>query len=324
MPNPSDPLSSEAGAALDSPPVLRKSTGSSIDREAVLLVNTRSLKGSEWLDQAKTKLSERGVRLAYCQGFSKASELIAQAKNQIAPDRLVIIGGGDGTLNAVANLLHKSSAVLGVLPLGTGNAFARDMGIPTDLDKAIDILIDGNVEQVDMGKCGDRFFLNVATIGLTALVAKNLTVPLKRRFGRFVYALALINAVRNVQPFEAVIETENGSTDVNTVQLVIGNGHYHGGPLPLSPTASITSGKLRLYAVQYTTKAALLRYALLLPTGLQGLLKEVHSEKTVGGTILTKPTQDIVIDGEMGTKTPLHFSVEPLSLSVMAPKEFAG
>lgn len=297
---------------------------SALEREVVLLVNTRSLKGSEWLEQAQSKLQERGVNLIYAKGFSKTSELLAEAKRQIAPNRLIVAGGGDGTINAVANLVHHTEAVLGVLPLGTGNAFARDIGIATDLDKAIDVLIEGTVEQVDMGKCGDQYFLNVATIGLTALVAKTLTVPLKRRFGRFVYALAVARAVHEIQPFKATIQTENGTTELQTVQVVIGNGHYHGGPLPLSPTASITSGKLRLYAVEFSTKANLVRYAMLLPVGLQGILKEVHTENTLGGTIETSPRQDIVIDGEMNTKTPLTFSVEPHSLSVMVPKEFAG
>lgn len=297
---------------------------SSAQREAVLLVNTRSLKGAEWLQQAKDKLTEQGVELKVAEGFSKAPELFARAEQEAASGRLIIVGGGDGTMNAVANILAKTGAVMGVLPLGTGNAFARDLGIPTDLDKATEILVSGDVAEVDLGVCNGRYFVNVATIGLTAHVAKAITVPMKRRFGRFVYAIALTKALSEMKPFDVQIETENGSKELEAVQVVLGNGRYHGGPLPLSPTAAITSGALRLYVVEATSKAGLLRYALLLPTGLQGVLKEVHSESTIGGKIVASPKQPIVVDGEVGMETPMEFAVEPLALKVMVPQGFKG
>jgi YegS/Rv2252/BmrU family lipid kinase len=293
-------------------------------REAVLLVNTRSLKGVEWLDQAKQKLVEQGIELKAAQGFSKAPELFARAKEEAGKSKLVIVGGGDGTMSAVANILAKTSSTMGVLPLGTGNAFARDLGIATDLDEAVDVLVNGMETEVDLGICQDQYFLNVVTIGLTVTVAKTLTVPLKRRFGRFVYAVALTKALKTMTPFVAKIETENGATEINAVQLVIGNGRYHAGPLPLSPTAAITSGSLRLYAVEAGSRAALLKYALLLPTGLQGVLKTVHSENTTGGTITTTPIQSVVIDGEISAETPIRFAIEPLALKVMTPKSFKG
>lgn len=293
-------------------------------QEAVLLVNTRSLKGAEWLDQAKQKLSEAGIELAVAQGFSKAPELFHRAEEEAHGDRLVIVGGGDGTMSAVANILAKTKCTMGVLPLGTGNAFARDLGIPTDLDKAVEILVSGMASEVDLGICDGKYFLNVITIGLTTTVAKTLTVPLKRRFGRFVYGIALLKALRQTKPFLARIETENGPTEINTIELVIGNGRYHAGPLPLSPTAAITSGFLRLYAVEAGSTAGLIKYALLLPTGLQGILNTVHSERTAGGTISTTPVQSVVVDGEVSHKTPIQFSVEPLALKVMVPKSFKG
>jgi diacylglycerol kinase (ATP) len=300
------------------PPILAR------QREAVLLVNTRSLKGAELLEQAQKLLAESELEVTTALGFSKAPELFARAQEERDSGKLVIVGGGDGTLSAVANILAKSESVMGILPLGTGNAFARDLNIPKELDEAIAVLTDGVETEVDLGVYDGGYFINVATIGLTATVAKTLTVPLKRRFGRFVYAIGIAKALKEMHPFKARISTENGVTEVNAVQIVIGNGRYHGGPLPLSPTAAITSGKLRLYAVESSSTAGLIKYALLLPTGFQGVLKSVHSEETEGGTIETDPTQSIVIDGEIAAKTPLRFSVAPLALKVMTPKSFKG
>lgn len=294
------------------------------NRKAHLLVNTRSLMGSEWFERAQSLLAESDIELLSAKGFSKAGDLIRTAKDLIENDEFLIVGGGDGTISAVAGLATHKAATLGVLPLGTGNAFARDLGIPTDLEKAIQIIVEGKREQVDVGIANGVKFVNVATIGLTTEIAKTLTVPMKRRFGRFVYAIALANALQKMRPFQVNISTENGDQSLEAVQVVLGNGHYHGGPLPLSPTSAITSGKLRLYAVQATSKLDLLKYALLLPTGFQGVLSTVHSEATVGGKLVASPSQQVVIDGELGQSTPLEFSIEPLALNVIVPKTFVG
>ena len=294
------------------------------DREVVLLINTRSRQGTAWLEQAEAKLAEKEVDLKFSKGYSRAGDLLNRAKEEIGKDKLVIIGGGDGTLSAAADVFAGTKTTLGVLPLGTGNAFARDLGIATDLDSAIEVIINGQDCEVDLGVCDGKYFINVVTIGITATVAKTLTVPLKRRFGRFVYAIALSRALHEMKPFRSKIETENGVTEIDAVEVVIGNGRYHGGPMPLSPTASITSGKLLLYAVESGSKVNLLKYALLLPTGLQGVLKAVHSEETKAGKISTIPNQVVVVDGELADKTPLEFHKEACALKVRVPKGFRG
>jgi YegS/Rv2252/BmrU family lipid kinase len=213
---------------------------------------------------------------------------------------------------------------MGVLPLGTGNAFARDLGIPTDVEEAVEIIAEGRTADVDLGVCNGRYFLNTVTIGLTSKVAKSLTVPLKRRFGRFVYAGAIVNAVRTAKPFHVRIETEHGVTSLEAIQLVLGNGRYHAGPLPISPGAAITSGSLHLYAVKAGSTADLLKYALMLPTGFQAVLKTVHGEDTKAGSISATPRQSVVIDGEVAERTPLTFSVAPEILRVFVPQSFEG
>jgi len=293
-------------------------------RHVVLLVNASSRKGEAWFEQAKAKLTEKGIVVASTESFAHAPELLVRVEEEAKRGSTVIIGGGDGTMSAVANILARRDSTLAVLPLGTGNAFARDLGIPTNLEDAVEVVVNGRIAQVDLGVCDAKYFLNVVTIGLTVTVAKSLTVALKRRFGRFIYAVALFKALRNQRPFEAKIETENGLTEIEAIQLVLGNGHYHAGPLPLAPSASITSGALRLYAVEAGSRVGLLKYALLLPTGLQGVLKTVHSESTKGGVISCRPKQAVVVDGEVSDKTPLTFSIAPRALNVMVPQAFTG
>jgi YegS/Rv2252/BmrU family lipid kinase len=236
----------------------------------------------------------------------------------------VIAGGGDGTFSAIARYFVNSQSVLGVLPLGTGNAFARDLGIPAQLETACEIVVNGKDAGVDLGYAGNDYFLNVATIGLTTKIAQALTVPMKRKWGRFVYAIAISQALRKVMPFQVRIETENGVDEFETLQLVLGNGRYHAGPFPLSPDASITEGKLTLYALATANKAAFLRLAMNLPTGRHVDLPEVHCQDTVGGTIITVPPMPVTVDGEVCMHTPMPFSVAPDAIRVRAPRSFEG
>lgn len=282
------------------------------------------MKGKEWFEDAKSKLAESDVPVSASESFKDPRQLVDRAKSEAKEGRLLVIGGGDGTIGSVVNAVAKSGVTLGILPLGTGNAFARDLSIPTDLDKAIEIMVSGNETQIDLGVCEGRYFLNVATVGLSATVAKALTTPLKRRFGRFVYAIAWAKALQQMKPFRTSISTENGKVELEALQIVLGNGKYHAGPLPISRTASITDGLLHLYAVEASSKGALIKYALLLPTGFQGSLKNVHYEDTEGGVIETTPLQSVVVDGEVCQKTPLHFSIAPLALRVMTPESFDG
>lgn len=298
----------------------------SAPREAVLFVNTKSRRGQEWFGQAQKRLLESGIDLKAAKAFRSVKHLKAEVKHAI--DRevpLVIAGGGDGTFSAIANSFVGSKSALGVLPLGTGNAFARDLGIPADVEIACRTIATGKVSAVDLGLAGGYHFLNVATLGLTTQIARELTDPLKKKWGRFVYAIALSRALSMVKPFRVRIETEEVTDEFETLQLVIGVGHYHAGPFPVSPHASITSGKFEIYALATTRKIAFLKLALRLPTGHQGDLPEVRSFETTGGRIITTPPgQAVTIDGEVCARTPFKFSIAPRALRVVTPMEFHG
>ncbi|CAN5635311.1 lipid kinase [soil metagenome] len=296
-----------------------------LPRRAVLLVNTKSRRGQEWFDTAKDKLTADGIQLAKASHFKKMDEMLAQAKAAIAEKvPLVIAGGGDGTFSALSGLFVGSETTLGVLPLGTGNAFARDLGIQADAEEACRVIAQGRIAKVDAGTIGKDYFVNVATVGLTTRIAQNLTNPMKRQYGRFVYAIALFRGIQKVKPFVVKINTENGQREFETLQVVIGNGRFHAGPFPLSPEASITEGRLTLYALKASTRVAFLQLALRLPTGTQGDLPDVHSEETRGGRLETFPPMPVTVDGEVGSRTPFDFGVAPRSIRVIVPDTFEG
>ena len=157
--------------------------------------------------------------------------------------------------------------MLGVLPLGTGNAFARDLSIASDVEIACDVIARGQASLIDLGIANEQYFVNVATVGLTTLIAKELNNEAKKRYGKFVYLFAITRALMRVRPFRVTLETAEETRTVETLQVVIGNGRFHAGPFPLAPDATITDGKLTVYALANASKWTLLRYALNLPGG---------------------------------------------------------
>ena len=188
---------------------------------------------------------------------------------------LIAVGGGDGTLCSAAQTIAHSDSVMGVLPLGTGNSFARDLEIVADIDKATDVLTKGKVIEVDCGIINDQYFLNVATVGLTTRIAAQLNGPAKRKLGRLVYGVAIFRALAGMRPFHIKIVTPQKTLEFETLQLVIGSGRFHAGPFPLAPDASITDGKLNLYVLADTKPGTLLKYALFLPGGHHTQLEAV-------------------------------------------------
>jgi diacylglycerol kinase (ATP) len=296
-----------------------------LPKRAVLIVNTKSRRGREWFVGAQRKLTELGVELEMAEAFRTLPELLAEAEAAVRRNvPMIVAGGGDGTFSALTPYLVESDTALGVLPLGTGNAFARDLGIAASLDAACDALVTGKLAQVDLGRAGDHYFLNVATVGLTTLIADELTVKAKRRFGRFVYALALWRALGRVQPFVAKLRTPSGEAEFETLQVVVGNGRFHAGPFPLSPEASITEGRLSLYAVKTTQRSAFLKLAMYLPSGRHVGLSEVHHEETTEGRLETFPKLPVTADGENCMSTPFDFGVAHCALKVVVPQTFAG
>ncbi len=294
----------------------------SLERRAVLLVNVHSRRGKELFEQSESNLRDAGVEIVRAVACKKMGQMVEESRAAIKDGvPMVIAGGGDGTFNSIASLFQQKETVLGVLPLGTGNSFARDLGIPIDLGQACQVIATGTVKAVDVGVANGNTFVNVATLGFSTRIAQGLTEGVKRKIGRLAYFYAVLKAWKDIQPFEVTIDTNVGTNTFQTLQVVIGNGRYHAGPFPLAPDASITSGHLSLYVVNSTNKSAFLRLALGLPLGHHVLLPEIYSESPTSGVLTTKPIKKVTLDGEIREQTPLKFSIDPWALKVLVPED---
>jgi len=219
------------------------------EKTALLLINQRSRKGRAEASRAQSLLAQAGFTLLQPAGDDTRSysELIAAYAHRVDA---VIVGGGDGTLNAAAPGLMQTGLPLGILPLGTANDFSRTLGIPASLESAIKIIADGQLRAVDLGEVNQHLFLNVSSIGFSVELARNLTAESKKRWGVGGYALAALRVLRQSRPFSATLVHQGHRTPIKTVQVSVGNGRFYGGGMTVEQRAAPDDGLLDVYSLE--------------------------------------------------------------------------
>jgi YegS/Rv2252/BmrU family lipid kinase len=261
------------------------------------------------------------VTIADCTAREKLSPLIVERRED---SDLVVLGGGDGTINAAARGLVEAQIPLGILPLGTANDLARTLGIPEDLEEATQIIIDGNRRRIDLGEVNGALFFNVASIGLSADLASELTSDMKKKFGKIGYALAAVSVLLRATPFRATIESERAKARALTLQIAIGNGLFYGGGMAIERDAKIDDGTLDLYSLEMRRAWKLALMAKAFRFGDHGAWREVRVDHAQEFHIRTRRRHPINADGELVSHTPAHFRILPKAIEVFTGKNAPG
>ena len=283
---------------------------------ALLLVNAKSRRGQENIGTALDLLRGSGMTLVQPEIASPA-EIGAAIRAHRGQVDLVIVGGGDGTLNAAARGLIETKLPLGILPLGTANDLARALAIPTDPTGAAQIILDGHRRRIDVGQANDSLFFNIATIGLSARLAQAMDAPTKRWFGPLAYAITL-SRIGPGRPFRATLRSEHGIRTVKAIQIAVGNGRFHGGGVVVHSAAAIDDGLLHLYALEPQSVLSLIGKLPWLLRGRHDKTKGVTTLTAAALSIETEQRLPVNTDGELTTETPVSFKVLTGALEVFA------
>jgi YegS/Rv2252/BmrU family lipid kinase len=291
-----------------------------VPREAVLIVNAHSRKGRDLFRQAEAKLQAAGVRLIAAHAIKKPSTLpdvMRQAVRDGAP--MVIVGGGDGSLSCTVDDVVDRDVVFALLPLGTANSFARTLGIPLDLDGAIDTIANGKRRRIDLGVIDGDYFANAAAMGLSPMIGQSVPHKLKRYLGVFGYLIWAIWCLLRFHPFKLSVDNGIEKKTIWTTEVRIFNGKYHGG-VELGENAELDSGEIMIQAVTGQSMSRLMwdwfaKYFKL--PARNSAVEEFHGERLM---IDTKPRQKISIDGEVLAKTPVVVEVAHKAIEVVVPK----
>ncbi|MTJ10592.1 MULTISPECIES: lipid kinase [unclassified Anabaena] len=286
---------------------------------ALLLVNRHSRQGEASLLQAINCLETLGFTLIQesTKDPTQLGDVIRRYQREID---LVIVGGGDGTLNAAVEAIVDTQLPLGILPLGTANDLARTLNIPNSLPEACQIIAGGKLRRIDLGVVNGKYFFNVASLGLSVNITQGLTQEVKRRWGIFAYAATALQVIWKSRPFSAEIRINDQSVLVKTVQIAVGNGRYYGGGMAVVHDAAIDDQRLDLYSLEMDHWWQIIP---LLPAMRQGRHIDWPNVRALQGQeiiVTTRRPHSINTDGEITTHTPAVFRVIPQAIAVFVPE----
>ncbi len=255
-------------------------------------------------------------------------ELCDAAREAVeAGAEVVVVGGGDGTVSAGAAAVAGTGAALGVLPLGTLNHFARDAGIPLELEDAVRTIATGCARAVDVGQGNERVFVNNSSIGLYAQAVADREAR-RAATGAYKWVAAGRAAIETLWRFKltrVTLELPEGALRVTTPLVFIGNNRYETRLPALGRRAALDGGELWVYLARGKGRLGFVRLAL---QALAGRLEEGGDMPGLGVTELVVESRRrairVAFDGEVCRMAPpIRYRVRPRALRVMVPREAA-
>ena len=278
---------------------------------------------------------EEGIEKTLAQAFKAAgvdarismartgSEVIALAQRAARGDaEVVVAGGGDGTISSVASAVIDTNKLLGVLPFGTMNHFAKDLGIPLDLAAAVETIAAGHQTEVDVGEVNGHVFINNSSLGLYPIIIHKRQKQQRLGWGKWPAYVWAAFAVLRRYPFLSVrVAVDSAELNSHTPFVFIGNNKYEMETLNIGRRAHLDKGELSLYMTNRTGRLGLVRLA------LRALLSGLHQEKdfvalcTKEIWIETRHKHlRVALDGEVTRIVPpLNYRAHPRALRVLTP-----
>jgi YegS/Rv2252/BmrU family lipid kinase len=240
----------------------------------------------------------------------------------------VVVGGGDGTISTVAGVLAGTGVRMGVLPLGTLNHFAKDLGIPPDIEGAVDAIVRGETRPVDVAEVNGRVFVNNSSIGLYPHMVRDR--DRRRRLHGYrkwtAMALASLQVLRYFPIRRLSIRAEGWTEPCRTPLLFVGNNRYEVAGRSLGGRGRLDDGELCLYVAVQQSRLGLIWLVLRTALGFPRAPRELRMFSVRSADIAARRKRLLVaVDGEVDLLyTPLHYRIRPAALRVFAPEPESG
>ena len=253
---------------------------------------------------------------------------LTETITRLASKGAVAIGGGDGTQGCAAAILSKAGATHGVLPLGTRNNLARQLGIPLDLESAVKVIADGHSKKIDLSDVNGRTFINNASIGLYPRMVEIREGVQQRGLPKWLAKLpAAWTVLKNLTHRRYRLILDDAAQPVVTPLLFVGNNVYSLDPGKVGTRDALDDGKLSVFAVAKITRLGLVGFALRTLIGKSDAERDfaaIGTCKTL--TVKTRRNHiSIALDGEvMKLATPLKFMIRPTALEILVPRDADG
>lgn len=279
---------------------------------------------------AADALRER-VRAAFATSRVTAQIIVVESRDLPTAARkasasgadIVVVGGGDGTVSAGAAALVGRSKPLGILALGTLNHFAKDAGVPLDLDQAVAAIEAGHVTEVDVGDVNGHVFLNNSSVGLYPIAVHDREELRHHNGGGKWLAMlsASLGVLRRFPLLDVGLELDNHALALETPFIFVGNNRYEMSLFSLGKRGSLQDGELSVYVTRNAGRTGLVRLAARALMGRLEQDRDFHAFTVRDATIRTRRgSLRVSLDGEVvRLSSPLRYSIRPRALRVLTP-----
>jgi len=288
----------------------------SFEQDTVVILNpaARSDRAGQW--RSRVEKVTRGATLRATSRIGEAELLARRAARE--GFKRIVAAGGDGTINEVVNGLAGTTAALGLLPIGTVNVFATELGLPSgDLKQCWQIICHGHTRTIDLPNANGKHFVQLAGIGLDAQAVKETSVALKRSFGPLSYLVSAAQIASRPPP-HLVIESK-GVKKLEGSFVLIGNGRLYGGPFPFFKRALIDDGLLDVVVFKRIGYLDIIRYLQDVIFSSSISMPDLEYFQTKRLRVSSEEEVPVEVDGELIGNCPVEFRMRERGLRVFAP-----
>ena len=288
----------------------------SFEQNTVVILNpaARGDRAGHW--RSRVEKVVRGATLHATSRIGEAELLARKAARE--GFKRIVAAGGDGTINEVVNGLAGTTAALGLLPIGTVNVFATELGLPAgDLKQCWQIICDGRTRTIDLPSANGKHFVQLAGIGLDAQAVKETSVAFKRSFGPLSYLVSAAQIASRPPP-HLVVESKGGPTIEGSFVLV-GNGRLYGGPFPFFKRALIDDGLLDVVVFKRIGYLDIIRYLQDVIFSSSISMPDLEYFQTKRLRVSSEEEVPVEVDGELIGNCPVEFRMRERGLRVFAP-----
>ncbi|MCW3098904.1 MAG: Transcription regulator [Chthonomonadaceae bacterium] len=232
---------------------------------------------------------------------------------------IVVAAGGDGTIGEVVNALVGTKAALGVIPMGTGNDFARSIGIGADVDKAIYNLLEGVPMAIDVGRTQGRYFVNVAGCGFDAVVAQRVNQGFRNLRGTAAYLAAVLQCLMSYRATQIRLTLDDEVIETKAMLCSVANARYYGGGMRIAPEAMLTDGLYDICLIKEVGKFEFLRTFPKVFKGQHTTHPAVKMLRSKYVKVESDRPLPVLVDGEIVGTTPVEFEMLEGGLTLIGP-----
>ncbi|WP_219725437.1 YegS/Rv2252/BmrU family lipid kinase [Fischerella thermalis] len=293
-------------------------------RSACLIFNPSAGKGNPVANLvAIREVLESQINLDICPTHKVSPSQLAREAIEHGAE-MIIVSGGDGTVSAVAEAVISTEIPLGVIPIGTVNAFAKALSISTEIKEACQTILTGVPRKVDVALCNDKPMIVLTAIGFEAETIKQTDKKAKKLFGTLAFVGTGIKQLANLDSFTVYMETEEETLSLSASAVTIANTAAPTSILAHGPAGVIVDDGLldvTIVAPVNRQNALFAGYHLLMSgfTGTATNRDDIHHLRARNVKVRTEPPKKVALDGDMNGTTPVEIKCIPGGLTVLVP-----